>query len=229
MSAAAEDPWAEEGQDSRGDENPWGPGVQEGQRGREPPKTKVPLAPAKRRRTASQAEPTVQLSSDTVSLRRTPAAQTSEPRRATSYETKGSDANQIRQRLLTATCKCQDGCHRDVRLKALTTLCQLFWGLQDLERHHLVRTLYWQARPGDEDDEGWRAALLSEAEPNFQESRRHRMQWALCGRRVCFPMWVKLLGTSQNSVRNWIQGVPDGRRSELGGELCPQSRSSQQT
>lgn len=242
-----EDPWANDAvppstplrtakqlsrRDNASTENPWSADADAEPRQAKRKKPGTDAASSNKCRGVKGSERTVHLTSVVASLKRTTAAQTAEPRSKTKYELKGTDASYIKQRLAKASCKCKSGCHRDVRLKPLINLRQLFWGLQDLEREHLIRSIYWQAYRGnqhDNDDIDWQEELPKDTDPDLRKaSRSQRVNWALNGVKVCFPIFVRLLGTSENSVRNWISGVPDGRRAEIGGEQCPAARAHPQ-
>lgn len=152
----------------------------------------------------------------------------------TSYQQRGACAANVEERWLKARsfCRCAKEtcpCCAAIPLKSLISVCRLFWGLQDLERAVLVRGLYLGAIQ-QHDPEKELTDLEKEAS-HPQQHGKMRVQWSLCGRRVCFHVWTRLLGTSHTWVHNSLHAVPDMRRSIIGhgDEYCPAARDRPQT
>lgn len=137
---------------------------------------------------------------------------------STTYENLGSDPDEVKKRLANATCACQGVCHRGVKLKPLQMLCQLFWSLSSLERGMLIRHEY-AAALGQEDQDG--------LEPSAELLKR--ASWSMCGQAVCVPIFCNLLRTGEKTIRKDIAGVPDSRRSVLGGEYSPAPRKHEKS
>ena len=147
------------------------------------------------------------------------AQSTPEARKPNTHESLGPDPEQVKTRLRDATCHCQGPCHKAVKYKELLSVCQLFWGLSNVERGLLLRHEYHAAAEGDG----------AEAEGDLSEAKLKKVTWSLCGHPVCFPTFCHLLKTGEKTVRKQIAGVQDMRRSTIGGIRGPAPRKHAQT
>ncbi len=132
---------------------------------------------------------------------------------------KAMDPEQVRHRLDNANCYCQRRCHKMISYKTLLSTCQTLWSMPKEERSHLLRTLYEAAMEEPEED-----SVTDPADSREDFFDRHRRRfWYLCGHRVCFKNFVKLLGTSEKTIRKYIENIPDRRK---GGLSCRPAISS---
>ena len=149
----------------------------------------------------------------------------------TSYGCQGADPESVKQRLENTWCVvCQGSrgkgkakkvkgskspCHSFVQLKPLQEICRMFWSQTDDTRAHLIRTLYDQAR--------------EETQGQLQIGQKARVDWGICGVKVCFKVFASLLRVGPNWIHDSIRGVPDLRRSSLAGRLLASSREKPQS
>mmetsp|Transcript_47377 Transcript_47377/g.85340 ORF Transcript_47377/g.85340 Transcript_47377/m.85340 type:complete len:257 (-) Transcript_47377:228-998(-) len=150
--------------------------------------------------------------------------QSAQANKVTRYVQNGADAKQVEKRWLTGGKSCRCGkasgtCSKQVDLERLQAVCKEFWGIPAAERAELFRILYVQQH-------GSEGSLLGSIGEPIEPLGLVAVQWNLAGKRVCFSNFVHLLGTSQNSIRNSINGVPICRKSAE-NLACPASLPSQ--
>jgi hypothetical protein len=134
----------------------------------------------------------------------------------TTYARRGSDPEQVKQRLAKCKCRCAKdkeapGCHQNVNLVELQLLCQAYWSLGDKGRDAALHAVY-------------RAAVGSAT----SQQPLDVVEWHLCNKKVCFANFCILLGTSNKTIRKQITQSIDLRKSMPGEALCrprPQSEA----
>ena len=146
---------------------------------------------------------------------------TAAPRRSAKWEAAGCDPQRVRERLSTSSCRCsaaKTACHLGVSPRTLQGACNLFWGLAAAERGHCLRLAYANARrpdvprvdadghAGPSDVEHEADDLHFAADNEITERDMRKVEWYLCGVRVCFANFVHLLGTSEPTVRKQLRG-----------------------
>lgn len=164
--------------------------------------------------------PSLNLSASTAGLQALASTANSQANRAkpTQIESLGADPDDVKRRLANASCVCKGSCHKAVKLKPLILLCQLFWSLSSVERGMLIRHEYMAAVAPEEDQNG-----------TLSGEQLRKASWSLCGQAVCFPIFCSLLRTGEKTVRKYIAGALDGRKSVLGGEHSPAPRNHERS
>jgi len=119
------------------------------------------------------------------------------------HTTRSCSSAAVAARLANPICKCKiRSCKTSsttIPRASLQSICDTFWRLSYHERGHMMRHMYEEVAPN--------------SAPEFEASK---VQWALCNVRVCFQRWAHLMGTCGRTVRKWIHGIPDMRRSTPG-------------
>ena len=145
-----------------------------------------------------------------------PDLQTSDPPGDFShYAKQGQDPEHIRNRLAKSIhiCRCvhPEPCSKDVPLQKLIETCRLFWSISSSQRAHLLRSLYYQKRSLDSNQD------CNESSSDDVDVVSHRInsQWSICGRPVCLAVFAGLLGTSQPTLWKCIYGKTDARTKEF--------------
>ena len=57
---------------------------------------------------------------------------------------------------------------------------------------------------------------------------RQRNHWYICGARVCFSRFCQIIGSSQRTVRNLLNGRPNMQKKGIGGEKVKQPKMATQ-
>lgn len=132
------------------------------------------------------------------------------------FEARGCDPQMVEQRLAQGRCTCTSytgACHGSMGFKTLLACAVAFWALTYSERGHLLRTLYFAAKPRkQEEEEEEEEEESSGSSSDLETEQRHSpRQWSLCGKRVCVTNFCHLLGTSTATLRKHISGKPDRR------------------
>lgn len=116
----------------------------------------------------------------------------------THYEINGSSEQEIQKRL-GAGCRregcCKAGCKPGaIQPEPMIDFLRSYWGLTDEERGHLMR--------------------VACAQPESEFGTASVPSYHILGKPVCFPGMVRLMGTSEPTVRKLLNNTPDLRRKE---------------
>ena len=203
LTAGEDDPWLMDGDD------PW---LGMDSVAEHPSSTSTGSAQA-----AARTTNTVSLTPSSLAL----VAHTTPGGQLSAYATKGMDPCKVKERLTTAgrQCRCRDGhpCNNNVPLNILQRTCSIFWQLKDEERAHLIRCMHMEA-----------AGLLDVAGQEMIDSltsaRPPSVKCSLCGIPVCFNVFCALLGTSGPTVRKYVRGELDMRKTTADMRAAPRAQ-----
>jgi len=137
----------------------------------------------------------------------------------TKYAIQGMDAANIKERLIqTRCCRCKTNksgnpCSKNVSLDLLVKTCTNYWTLTDEDKAHLIRCLHAEAH-GD----------AAAPESGLASAANRKVHWSLFGVPVCFSVFCRLLGTSEPTLRKYIHGGIDMRKTTEDFAAAPRIR-----
>ena len=142
-------------------------------------------------------------------------------------ELAGADPAVVEHRRVKGLCRCSSfkaGCHQQVPLRSLQSVCKIFWNMPGLERGHMLRILHREAQRNIGKTLKDQELEDSDGEGSDPEGAS-KVAWRLCGVPVCFSNFCHLLGTSEPTVRKQLRGDADMRtcRQSSAAPLAAQS------
>jgi len=123
---------------------------------------------------------------------------TAQPEKLSSYAQRALDPKRIAEVLKQVTC-CEKTCKSLLSFQEVADVRAKYWHLPDSKQRFLLRYL-WSLDATD-----------VEGGEQLSEGFERRSKWHFAGKRVCFPGFCSLLGSSTRTVRARIHGSVDGR------------------